>query len=151
VEGDRYYFDLDSRHSLVGEKPLVIEKYHYGGMAWRGNVAWLGADACEFLTSDGKSRLDGNHSRPNWVAVIGELDGKPAAVVGMGHPQNFRAPQPVRIHPDKPYFCFAPMVEESFEIAEGKEYRSRYRFLVSGTGMDREWVEARWKEYAEGR
>ena len=151
LEGDRYRFDLDSRQSLVGDKPLLVEKYHYGGMALRGNVAWLGKDACEFLTSDGKSRLDGNHSRPNWVAMHGVLAGKPAAIVAMGHPQNFRAPQAVRLHPDKPYFCFAPMVDGSFSIGPGKEYRSRYRFLVSGTGVDQEWIDSCWKEYAAGR
>jgi hypothetical protein len=148
IDGDRYRFDLESRQSLVGERPLEVEKYHYGGMALRGNVAWLGKGACEFLTSDGKSRVEGNHSRPNWVAMFGEIAGKPAAVVGMGHPQNFRAPQAVRLHPDKPYFCFAPMVDGSFAIGPGKEYLSRYRFLVSGTGMDRGWVDSSWNEYA---
>ena len=148
VQGDRYQFDLDSRQSLVGEKPLEVEKYHYGGMAIRGNVAWLGEDACEFLTSDGDARIEGNHSRPDWVAMLGELAGKPAAVVVMGHPENFRAPQSVRIHPDKPYFCFAPMVDGKFAITPGEEFRSRYRFLICGTALDRAWVDACWKEYA---
>ncbi|MGI9241224.1 MAG: PmoA family protein [Verrucomicrobiales bacterium] len=151
LEGDRYQFDFESRQSIVGEEPLEIVKYHYGGMAVRGNAAWLGADACEFLTSETKSRVEGNHSKPDWVAMLGDLAGRPAAVVVMGHPDNFRAPQPVRIHPDKPYFCFAPMVEEGFMIEPGQEYRSRYRYLISGVELDRDWVDACWKEYAAGR
>lgn len=149
-KADQYYvIDIESRQSLVGEEPLKLEEYHYGGMALRANRAWLGKDACQFLTSEGRTRGDGNHTRPNWVEVSGEIEGKPAAVVVMGHPENFRAPQPVRIHPEMPYFCFSPMVVGEFSIGPGKEYLSRYRFLVSGTELEKEWIESRWKAYAE--
>ena len=36
----------------------------------------------------------------------------------------------VRLHPSKPYFVFAPMVEEPFVIAPGKPFESRYRYVV---------------------
>ena len=48
----------------------------------------------------------------------------------LDHPANFRSPQPVRLHPNKPYFCFAPMVPGAFEIAPGRPYVSRYRLVL---------------------
>ncbi|MFT5110338.1 MAG: hypothetical protein ACI9UA_005992 [Pseudoalteromonas tetraodonis] len=148
-EGDHYWFDLESRQRLVGEKPLLIEKYHYGGMALRGNAVWLGkGDVCNFLTSAGKTRADSNHTRPDWVAMWGELGGKPASLVAMGHKNNFRAPQPVRVHPDKPYFCFAPMVNGAFSIEKGKGFVSRYRFVASGRRASLDWIDPLWKAYS---
>jgi len=150
VEGDSYRFDIESRQTLVGETPLEVEKYHYGGMALRGAAAWLGTKekpGCEFLTSEGKKRKDGNHTRPNWVAMKGELEGKPATIAVLGHPENFRAPQSVRIHPDKPYFSFSPMVEEGFLIEAGEPYVSRYSYVVSDDDLDTEAIEGHWQAY----
>ena len=150
VKDGSYVFDIETRQTLVDEVPLEVEKYHYGGMALRGAAAWLGTKeepGCEFLTSDGKARKAGNHTRPNWVAMKGELDGKPATVAVLGSPKNFRAPQPVRIHPDKPYFCFAPMVEEGFKIEAGKPYVSRYRYVVSGGDLGAAEIDKHWKGY----
>ncbi len=51
-------------------------------------------------------------------------------LVAIPGPENFRAPQWVRLHPSKPYFVFAPMVEESFQIRPGQPYESRFRFVL---------------------
>ena len=67
----------------------------------------------------------------------------------MCHPDNFRFPQPVRLHPDKPYFCFAPMVLGPFKIAPGKPYVSRYRFFVHDGKPDAKRIEALWNDYAD--
>jgi hypothetical protein len=149
VTGDHFIFDIESRQSLVGDQAFKLEKYHYGGMALRGNGDWLGKDGCRFLTNLGGSRVAANHTAPDWVAMSGELDGRPATVAVMGHPKNFRAPQRVRIHPEKPYFCFAPMVDGEFSIKRGEDYVSRYRYLVSGDAPDKKWIESQWKEYAK--
>ncbi len=129
-EEGRYLLDLASEQSCVGEKPLVIEKYHYGGMAIRGNAAWLGKDPAGMVTSEGKDRVAGNHTRPAWVKMAGELDGQACGIVAIPHPDNFRAPQWVRLHPEKPYFVFSPMVEEPFTIQPEQAYRSRFRWVI---------------------
>lgn len=129
VEG-RYLVDLSSSQETAGPSPLTIEKYHYGGMALRGNSAWLGEDPDRIVTSTGDNRIVGNHTRPAWVKMSGLLDGVPCGIVAIPHPENFRAPQWVRLHPSKPYFVFSPMVEESFVIKPGEPYLSRFRFLV---------------------
>ena len=63
-------------------------------------------------------------------------------------PKNFRAPQHVRIHPNKPYFCFAPMVEGPFQIAPGKKYVSRYRYLVTSKVANSNQINEQWRRYA---
>ena len=157
-----FLIDFESRQSAAGDKPLKINKYHYGGFGLRGNRAWLDPAAkgneppdpsrsgeSDFLTSEGKHRGDGNHTRPLWVDLSGRIEGKLAGVAVLDHPDNFRFPQPVRLHPNKPYFCFAPMVLEEFEIAPGRTYVSRYRLLVHDGPADAEAIDRAWHDYAE--
>ena len=67
----------------------------------------------------------------------------------MGHPDNFRFPQSVRLHPKKPYFCFAPMVEGQFAIEPGKEYVSRYRYSIHTGHPDARAANRLWHDYAQ--
>lgn len=131
-----YVVDLESRQVAATEKPLTIQKYHYGGFGWRGPDDWLlpkdgqPTQGCTFLTSLGDDRETGNHTRPGWVAVTGEVDGNPCTVVIFGSSANFQHPQPVRLHPDKPYFCFAPCVLGTFAISRDQPLVSRYRIVT---------------------
>ena len=153
---DHFLFDIVSSQQCVSDKPLNLAKYHYGGMSIRGNYEWLKEKGdhsinrgnVQYLTSEGKDRWDGNHTRPNWVAFSGEIDGQDVSAAVFCSPTNFRAPQHVRIHPNKPYFCFAPMVDGPFTIAPGKEYVSRYRYLVTSKAADVKMIETHWDKYA---
>ena len=145
---DYFLFDVESTQNAVGKSPLMIEKYHYGGMAIRGHDDWFGETA-GFLTNEGKTREDGNHSRPKWVDMFGLIDGKRSGVAVLAHPGNFRFPQHVRLHPTKPYFCFAPMVDEPFEIKPGEPYVSRYRYLVHTGDTDAKLIDTQWAQYAK--
>lgn len=154
---DHFLFDIESVQQCATDKPLTLPKYHYGGMAFRGNAQWLkvaGDHSIDsgnlvYLTSEGKDRWTGNHTQTNWVAFSGKLDGKDASAVVFCSPKNFRAPQSVRIHPDKPYFCFSPMVEGSFKIVPGERYVSRYRYLVTSKPMDVKTIKQHWDDYAK--
>ena len=153
---DHFLFDIVSVQQCVSDKPLSLAKYHYGGMAIRGNYQWLkekedhsiNAGDLQFLTSDGKDRWAGNHTRPNWVALSGRLDGQDVSLSVFCSPHNFRAPQHVRLHPNKPYFCFAPAVAGKFRIEAGQRYVSRYRYLVTSAAVDSEAVARHWQQYA---
>ncbi len=112
------------------DKPLRLRKYHYGGMAFRGAREWSFGKS-EFLTSQGLDRKQGNHTRPLWTAISGQVGGKTYTVCGIDAPTNFRHPQPVRLHEDMPYFCWSPSVLGEFDITPGKPYVSRYRFFVT--------------------
>lgn len=152
VYNTKGYFlvDLYSRQRNTSVWPLVINKYHYGAMAIRGNDQWFGKPNTlgDFLTSEGKGREDGNATRARWVEMHGDLDGKPAGVAIMGHPKNFRAPQPVRLHPSKPYFCFAPMALGEFEIKPDETYVSQFRFYLHDGPVDAKESERLWNDYA---
>lgn len=154
---DHFLFDVVSIQECASDKPLKLDEYHYGGMAIRGPYQWLKEKEDHsvhpgdvvYLTSEGKDRWEGNHTRPNWVAFSGMIDGQEASAAVFCNPNNFRSPQPVRIHPNKPYFCFAPMVEGAFEISPGKKFVSSYRYLVTSAALDAAKIETCWKQYAE--
>ena len=121
-------------------------------MAIRGNGQWgkKGKDGTplgKMITSEDKNRENGNHSRPRWVSMHGPVDGRQCGVVVMNHPDNFRFPQWVRLHPKMPYFVFAPMVEEPFMIEPGKPYVSKFRYLTYDGTPDHEVIEGSWKEW----
>ena len=136
---------------------MILEKYHYGGMAFRGNSKWVKekedngvkSGDLQFLTSEGKDRWNGNHTRPNWVALTGKLGKQDVSLTVFGSPKNFRAPQHVRLHPNKPYFCFAPSVAGKFKIAPGKKYLSRYRYLVTSKAANIKLINDHWRQYAK--
>ncbi len=133
---DTYLVDIESTQTAATEEPLKIQKYHYGGFGWRGPSEWLQpkdmseATGCEFLTSEGHDRVRGNHTRPRWVSVTSQVSGDLCTVAIFGHSANLRHPQPVRLHPDKPYFCFAPCVLGEFEITRDQPLTSRYRIIT---------------------
>ncbi len=154
---DFYCFDLESTQQALTDTPLVVEKYHYGGMAFRGLTKWLlkadqnqiGQDKIQFepssfLNSSGQDRKLGNHSRSTWVALTGTIDQRSACIAVLSYPQNFRAPQPARLHDTKPYFCFTPCVTDSFEISKAKPLHSKYRFLVTDAPPNPDWVQSQW-------
>lgn len=143
-----FLFDLRSEQACVGS-PLHINEYDYGGLAIRGHRNWLTPGQGDFLTSEGKTRANGNHSRPRWVDIHGYVDGETTGVTILCHPENFRAPQPVRLHPNKPYFCFAPMVLGDFAIEPGLPYVSRYRFCVHDGKLDPQLGEQLWRDLSD--
>jgi len=124
-------FDLISTQRCAGASALRLPKYHYGGFGFRGNRAWDGAANCRFLTSSGETRrVEGNETRGDWCYIGGAVEGAPAGLAILGHPQNFRAPQPMRLHPTEPFFCYAPSQLGDWSIEPGQAYVSRYRFIV---------------------
>jgi hypothetical protein len=166
--GNYRCFDLESIQQAITDEPLVIEEYHYGGMAVRGPVRWLSdkdsdrkssdstaadnARAREpfaFLNSDGQDRLAGNHAHAHWVSMTGNLDGRAVSLTVFDHPSNFRAPQAARLHPTKPYFCFSPCVDGEFTIDRAHPYNARYRFIVTDAAADSAWLESQWKAWSK--
>lgn len=152
---DRFLIDIASEQWTATIDSLLINEYHYGGMAFRGSAQWNAVDSLAYrhdmqvLTSEGNRRAAANHTRPRWTAAYGPVDGKTAGVALFDHPANFRFPQPVRVHPEMPYFVYAPMVAGAFSIRPGDRYRSRYRFLVYQGTPDTKPIDAQWRSFAE--
>ena len=138
-------FDLVSTQTCIAGKALKIRKHHYGGMCVRGNADWRSGDV--MLTSEGKRQANGNHSRPDWVTMFGRVNGQRCGIAAMSHPDNFRAPQPVRLHPKMPYFCFAPMVLGEFRLVRDKPYVSHFRIVAYDGKPDLKELDAVWKAF----
>jgi len=145
---DRFLFDVESTQTCAGGAPVVVEEIHYGGLMIRGHADWQEHKDFDYLTSEGKTKKDGNHTRPTWVDIYGPLAQKMTGVTILDHPGNFRFPQPVRLHPTMPYFCFTPALLGSFTIEPGKPYVSRYRFCIHQGKPNQEVTEQLWQDYA---
>jgi hypothetical protein len=142
------FFDLISTQTCLTEKPLVIKQYRYGGIGFRGAKEWEGKDGVRFTTSEGKDRIAGHATKAPWVTAQGKIDGEAASVTFFCHPSNFRAPQPLRIHPDEPFFNWAVPQGGDFSIVPGKPYTASYRFIVSGGSFSGQ--EVLWSFYTGG-
>lgn len=144
-------FDLVTTQTCATADPLILPAYHYGGFGFRAAWAWNGpGDAARFLTSEGGTdRIKDNNSRVRWCFLGGPLkDGAFAGTTTLGHPDNFRAPQPVRLHPDMPYLSFVPQLLGEFRIVPGQPYIARFRFIVADGPPDRAHLDAYWNGYA---
>ncbi len=160
TDGSYRCFDLHTVQSVLTESPLTISKYHYGGIAVRGPTRWLTEkdpeavarpklvrEPSEFLNNLGSNRIKGNHQKAKWVALCGEIEGEPVSITVLCHKDNFRAPQSARLHPTKPYFCFAPCVDAEFVIDREHPYEADYRFLVTDHQPDAKWLNEQWDRW----
>ncbi len=145
-----FVFDLISVQNCATADPLKLPQYRYGGIGFRGRWEWNGKGNARFLTSDGETdRVKGNFSRGRWCYIGGPVTNGLAGVTIFCHPNNFRAPQPMRIHPTEPFFCFAPQQIGDMQITPGETYISRYRFFVADGQPDPKTLERLWNDYAE--
>ena len=146
---DFWMFDLNSTQSCATGDPLILPEYHYGGLGFRGREEWDGKPNAHFLTSYGERDRDkGNFTRGRWVDMSGAAEGQYGGVTVLCHPDNFRAPQPMRLHPTEPFMCYAPSQLGDWKIEPGQNYVSKYRFVVHDGKPDPERLEALWLNYA---
>ncbi|MCA9141029.1 MAG: PmoA family protein [Planctomycetales bacterium] len=162
TDGSYHAFDLHSTQYANTERPLTIQSFHYGGFAVRGPMVWLlpedrdrAADEAEvrigskFLNDRGSDRIKGNHEASRWVCLSGLVDGKPAGITVLCHQENLRSPQKARLHPTKPYFCFTPCVDEPIVIDQQHPLVSKYRYLITDSVPDPEWINRQWMSWNE--
>ncbi|MCA6075077.1 PmoA family protein [Fulvivirga sedimenti] len=156
---DAYRVDFISR--LFAFDTVHVNEYLYGGLGFRGSAEWNDLEFEQpgdvnyigtkgkggFLTSTGKTRMDGNHSHERWVSFHGQIDGDSAGVLIMAHPENFRFPQAVRLHPVMPYFSISPMVDGPFDLVPGDTLVSRYRIITYDGNPTVEWMEQEWQDW----
>ncbi len=142
-------FDLESTQTCAGDSSVTVLKYFYGGLGYRGPADWAGKQGVVFLTSEGKSRLEGNGAAAKWVLMNGKIDGKDAGFGLLGHPANFRSPQSTRLNPDRPFFCWVPGADAPFNINPGAPFVSRYRFIASDRTLTADEMDLHWAAYVE--
>ncbi len=144
-----WMFDLVSEQECATAHTLRLPMYRYGGIGLRGNWAWNGKDATHFLTSEGETNREKGHAtRARWCDMAGDVDGKRAGMAILSHPENFRHPEPMRIHPTEPFFNFAPQQAGDMVIKPGTKYVWRYRFVIHDGPPDRAALDRIWNDYA---
>ncbi|HUR45404.1 MAG TPA: PmoA family protein, partial [Candidatus Saccharimonadales bacterium] len=144
-----WLFDFQSSQTCATASPLKLPEYRYGGLGFRGNWAWNGKDKTDFLTSEGeRDREKGQGTRARWCDISGLVDGQRVGIAILCHPSNFRAPQPMRLHPTEPFFNFAPQEAGDMAIEPGQPYLARYRFVVHDGPPDKDLIERLWNDYA---
>jgi hypothetical protein len=144
-----HLFDVEWTDTLLGTAPLKLPEYRYGGLGIRGARAWKDKALVSFLTSEGKDRAAADSTTGRWFHMGGTIDGKVAGLAVLGHPGNFRAPQPLRINPSDPFVCWAPPKAGAFALDPGKPYVSRYRFVVADGAVDKELIDRLYADYAD--
>ncbi len=151
ADAEREYrlFDLKSHQETATPDPLILVEHHYGGLGFRGHEDWVGEENTHFLTSEGETdRREGNGTRTRWTHISGDVDGERTGIAIFCHPDNFRFPQPVRLHPREPFFCYAPSQLGDWEITPDSPYTARYRFAVMDGEADATELERLWNDYA---
>lgn len=144
-----FLFDLESSQRAVGGAALGLPKYHYGGLGYRGPWGWNGRGNLQYRDSNGVTdRLAANETRVRWAWMGGEVEGRLAGVAVLGHPDNFRAPQPIRVHPDEPYHSLAPSQLGPWSIEPGTAYVSKYRMVTFDGQPDAAMLDRLWADYA---
>lgn len=144
-----WLMDLVSVQECASASPVKLPKYYYGGLGVRGAAGWDPVDAVTFLTSNGDDRKKGDAAKANWVHMGGQVAGAPAGIGVLIHPDNFRSPQPLRLNPKNPQLCVAPSAEGDWEIAPGKPYISRYRFVLADGPANATELARLWADYAK--
>jgi hypothetical protein len=141
--------DLESAQTCATDKPLILPVFHYGGIGIRGREEWNGKENASFITSEKITDRNKANSEPaRWIAMSGRIGDGVAGIAILCHPENFRAPQPIRTHPTEPFISIAPQTNEAMSIQPGEIYRMKYRFITFDGESDAEKIEALWQDYA---
>ncbi len=144
-----WLWDIASTQRCATDDPLILPKYRYGGMGYRGAPGWKGKTAYT-LTSEGKHRNNAHGTRAKWCALGGETDGDWAGGAFLAHPENFRFPEPMRIWPGRKnvFVCWTPSQAGEWRIEPGRDYRWRYRFVAYDGKADADLLERLWADFA---
>ncbi len=146
--------DISSNQRNITEDTLFLLNYHYGGLGIRGHRSWNSEEKelfkapAQFLTSEGKTKIEANHTKPHWTAMYGEIENGVHGLAVFDHPDNKFHPQSIRVHPSMPYFCQAPIAEAGFHIAPGETHTSRYRIVTYDGEPNATKLQQLWDDYA---
>jgi hypothetical protein len=144
-DASAFAFDLEIEQRAAQQEPLFLPAYYYGGVGFRGRWEWNGPANMRYLDSNGvTNRVAANETRARWFWMGGMVDGHLAGMAVLGSPSNFRAPQPLRVHPHEPFICWAPSQLGDWSIRPGEPFASRYRVIPldgepSPAELDRLW------------
>jgi len=147
-----FVFDIESTQLAATQDPLILEQNNSGGFTFRGANAWQDPSLVSFLTSEGDDRDVGDAATARWVSQFGSIGGERGGYAALDHPDNFRHPQGLFIHPTNPFFSFVPVTAVKggrFTIEVGTPYVTRFRVVTFDGDADGAVLERLWGDYAE--
>jgi hypothetical protein len=152
VTGDSYVVDITVQLNCAGSSPFRILEYRYAGMGWRATKNW-NQNNSEVLTSQGKTRKDGDGTAARWFYIQGPLEEAYGGAEMMGYPSNYNFPEPLRIWPENSnngevFAMFAPTKNKDWLLEPGQTYTLKYRFVVFDGHFSKEKAESAWSYYS---
>lgn len=151
--GKALVHDYEYTQKNVTDAPLELSAYRYGGgIGFRGRPEWVN-DTSDYLTSEGKTRVNAHQSRARWLGAAGTTgENTTGSVVLFSHPENPDSPQRIRTwgkeHEGAIFMNFVPTQEKASSIAPGASLTLRYRVITMDTGLDKAVIEPLWEDYA---
>jgi hypothetical protein len=140
-----FQWDFHSQLFVPGSE-VLLNTYRYGGLVFRGTETWHAGNTT-LLTSEGVNRSGADGTRARWVMV---QDGKEGILL-MAHPQNFNAPEPIRVWPvdaQAIFINFSPTKDRDWLLETGKSYQLQYRFCTFSGPLSAAEAEALWRNFA---
>lgn len=152
-----YEIDYNTVQTNVSKYSLKLPAYRYGGpIAYRGPHHWDKSNS-DYLSSEGKTRIDGHETRSKWIAMWGARQSKGGhdTLTILNHRNNHDFPQRMRVWPPTSnngaiFFNYVPIQETGWEIKPGQVSTMRYRLVVEDGKPDTGELNKRWKKYTSG-
>jgi hypothetical protein len=155
VDNGGWLIDYSSTYKCATDRSLLLKEYRYGGLGFRGTSRWHDGNS-DYLTSTGKTRLDGDGTRARWCDVFGETGPEIEGILFMSHPENFEHPEPMRIWPagsnkgrGDVFFNFCPVRHSDWLLEPGKEYALKYRLRVHTGKLNPRDADRLWNDFAD--
>jgi hypothetical protein len=144
-------WDFSATLQCATSESIILDQYQYGGgIGFRATELWTDLNSY-ILTSEGKTREDGDGTRARWCMIHGEGKNGISGILFMSHPKNREHPEPMRIWPVQKkyvYFQFCPIRHKEWEILPGNQYSLSYRMMVYTGILTTEMAERVWQDFA---
>ncbi|MEZ4951568.1 MAG: PmoA family protein [Saprospiraceae bacterium] len=151
VDSKTYLVDFTSEYKTASPSSFKILEYRYGGFTYRATQEFdPGTLEVRSSVTAIRDSIDGK--KADWCLVPGEIKGEAVSLLLMGHPDNFNAPQPLRVwpegkHPERLMVNFAPTKFMDWKMEVGKDYKLKYRMVVSDRKMGEKDARRYFEEY----
>jgi hypothetical protein len=152
-----YEIDYQVEQKNVTGKSLKLLVWRHGGpIAYHAPHHWRNGNS-DYLSSEGKTRVDGHATRSRWISMWGPANDKkgsaPVSLTILSHPNNHDAPQRMRIWPPRAkdgaiFFNYVPIQEKAWEIKPGESITMRYRLVLTDEKADVDKLNARWEQWS---
>ncbi|MDR3061452.1 MAG: PmoA family protein [Dysgonamonadaceae bacterium] len=153
-KGMGFLWDFGSELHPNTTLPVILKAYRYAGFSIRATEVWT-KDNSIMLTSEGKNRPEIDGTKARWIYLTGECKNGKAGILFMSHPNNYNAPEPLRIWDQNAnggrgdaFMNFAPTKDIDWTLEAGKKYRLNYRIFQYNGEMTPAQAEQFWTDYA---